>query len=264
MTARSSLMNVITRAMYKIARPVKRDFNEIENLQISDKTPNDFAQRCFSTLQRNLIQELKAVRPDYSLICGDHIDTSGRNREVSWLIKPLDGKINFIHGMPHFAFCVALQKRERIIAGAIYDPLKDELFWSEQGCGCFLNDRRLRVAQRKYLEDTLWSFSTEKKDSSIFNRQFLPTIQEKITAIRDNGCFSLDVAYVAAGRLDGMAALKMDKVDRSLAQLFTVEAGGYITNLDGQAFDLEDTDAMVLIANNHLKEKMTAYYTSLS
>ena len=155
MATRSTLINVMSRAADKAARGLKRDFGEVEQLQVSVKGPGDFVSTADTKADRVLRQELGRARPDYGFLTEESGESAGSDHEHRWIIDPLDGTTNFLHGLPHFCISIALERAGEIIAGVILDPVKDETFWAEKGIGAYLNDRRLRVSSRRLLTNAL-------------------------------------------------------------------------------------------------------------
>ena len=160
MAPRSALINVMTRAAEKAARGLRRDFGEVEQLQVSLKGPGNFVSTADLKAERVLRQELSKARPDYSFLMEESGASSGKDADHRWIVDPLDGTTNFLHGLPHFCISVALERAGDIVAGVVFDPIKDELFWGEKGIGAFLNDRRLRVSSRRQLSQALVATGT--------------------------------------------------------------------------------------------------------
>ncbi len=254
MAVRSALINVMVRAVNQAARGLKRDFGEVENLQVSKKGPADFVSAADTKAEEVLRKELARARPDYGLI----MEESGRSEpkpgcERSWVVDPLDGTTNFLHGLPHFAISVGLAERGEVIAGVVYDPIKDELFWAEKGGGAFLNDRRIRVSSRRSMSDGLFAtgipFLGSKKNDAVFLRE-LKAVMQSSSGVRRWGVASLDLAYVAAGRFDGFWEQGLSAWDFAAGILLVREAGGLVTDLEGGSVSLDGH--ALLAANEHL------------
>ena len=205
MTPRSALLNVMTRAVDKAARALKRDFGEVEQLQVSTKGPSDFVSNADLKAERILREELAKARPGYAFLAEESGATAGSDSEHRWIIDPLDGTTNFLHGLPHFAISVALERAGELVAGVVYDPIKDEMFLAEKGGGAFLNDRRLRVSARKNLGESLLATGIPFRGhggTEDFKRQ-LDFAMNETAGVRRLGAAALDLAYVAAGRYEG-------------------------------------------------------------
>jgi len=252
MATRSTLINVMSRAADKAARGLKRDFGEVEQLQVSVKGPGDFVSTADTKADRVLRQELGRARPDYGFLTEESGESAGSDREHRWIIDPLDGTTNFLHGLPHFCISIALERAGEIIAGVILDPVKDETFWAEKGIGAYLNDRRLRVSSRRQLTNALIATGTpfgERADRPRFLRQ-LDAIMTSVADVRRLGAAALDLAYVAAGRYDGFWEYGLHPWDVAAGLLLVREAGGYISEPDGEGNPAVSGD--VLAANDHL------------
>ena len=235
MTPRSALINVMTKAVDKAARALKRDFGEVEQLQVSQKGPSDFVSNADLKSERILREELSKARPAFGFLAEESGALAGSDAEHRWLIDPLDGTTNFLHGLPHFAISVALEKAGEILAGVIYDPIKNEMFVAEKGGGAFMNDRRLRVSARKSLGDSLMATGIPfrgKGDPVAFGRQ-LEFAMRETAGVRRFGSASLDLAYVAAGRFDAFWEEGLAAWDVAAGILLVREAGGYVSDLKG-------------------------------
>jgi myo-inositol-1(or 4)-monophosphatase len=257
MAARSPLINVMTGAALKAARSLLRDFGEIEALQVSVKGPSDFVSTADLKAEKLLRAELLRARPGFGLVLeeGGEVAGDGRHR---FIVDPLDGTTNFLHGIPHFAVSIALERDGEIVAGIVYDPTKDELFWAEKGAGAFLNDRRLRVSGRRALADSLIGTGIPFRDHGN-HPQYLKTLASVMAAtagVRRQGAAALDLAYVAAGRFDGFWEFGLAAWDIAAGLLLVREAGGYVTDMAGGYGMLESGD--VLAANQHLHLPLAA------
>jgi myo-inositol-1(or 4)-monophosphatase len=234
MATRSALYNVVERAVRKAARSLIHDFGEVENLQVSVKGPADFVSAADLQAERILKIELQKARPDYGFLMeeGGAIKGDGRHR---WIVDPLDGTTNFLHGIPHFAISVALERENEIILGIVYDPMRDEMFYAEKGFGAFVNDRRLRVSARPNLADAVISTGIpfrERGDHPHYLK-LLEAVMSKTAGVRRMGAAALDLAYVAAGRYDGFFEIGLSAWDIAAGLVLVREAGGYITEIDG-------------------------------
>jgi myo-inositol-1(or 4)-monophosphatase len=252
MATRSTLINVMSRAADKAARGLKRDFGEVEQLQVSVKGPGDFVSTADTKAEKVLRQELSRARPDYGFLMEESGASDGRDSEHRWIVDPLDGTTNFLHGLPHFCISIALERAGEIVAAVILDPVKDETFWAEKGIGAYLNDRRLRVSSRRQMTNALIATGTpfgQRADRPRYLRQF-DAIMASVADVRRLGAAALDLAYVAAGRYDGFWEYGLHPWDVAAGWLLVREAGGYISELDGEGNPVGSGD--VLAANDHL------------
>ncbi|MBS0271460.1 MAG: inositol monophosphatase [Proteobacteria bacterium] len=236
MVSRSAHLNVMCNAAFKAARGLVRDFGEVEHLQVSRKGPGDFVSTADKKAEDILYKELKKARPSYGFIMEEGGKIEGQD-EHTWIIDPLDGTTNFLHGIPHFAISIGLQKGTELIAGVIYDPIKDELFYAEKGGGAFVNERRLRVSARNHLADSLLATGIpfalhSAKEYSTFQVS-LERLMPQIAGVRRLGAASLDLAYVAAGRYEAYWEESISPWDIAAGVVIVREAGGYICDLHG-------------------------------
>ena len=252
MATRSALINVMARAADKAARGLRRDFGEVEQLQVSLKGPGDFVSNADHKAERAVRQELSRARPGYSFLMEESGAIPGQDSEHRWIVDPLDGTTNFLHGLPHFCISIALESASEVVAGVIFDPLKDELFWAEKGIGAYLNDRRLRVSARRQIANALIATGTpygQGGDRPRYLRQ-LDAIMASVADVRRLGAAALDLAYVAAGRYDGYWEYGLQTWDIAAGLLLVREAGGYLSEPDGGENPMSSGD--VLAANDHL------------
>ena len=252
MATRSPLINVMTRAADKAARGLKRDFGEVEQLQVSLKGPADFVSNADIKAERTLRTELAKARPGFGFLMEEGGTVEGSDPRHRWIIDPLDGTSNFLHGLPHFAISIALEQDGDIVAGVVFDPIKDEMFWAEKGVGAYLNDHRLRVSGRHRLSEAL--LATGMPFAGHGDRaRYLTQVDAAMAAtagVRRWGAAALDLAYVAAGRFDGFWEEGLSAWDIAAGLLLVREAGGYVTELDGGAAML--ASGSVLAANDRL------------
>jgi len=250
---RSPLITVMAAAADKAARALLRDFNEVEHLQVSRKGPNDFVSAADLRADRTLKEELSRARPNFGLLTEESGEIAGKIEGSRWIVDPLDGTLNFLHSVPHFCISIAAEENGELVAGVVFDLLRDETFWAERGQGAYVNHRRLRVAARDKLADCLIGHGRAQDDSAEARARFLAQ-QDRVLAhtrdVRRMGSAALDLAYVAAGRLDGFWEEGLKPWDTAAGAVLVREAGGYITGLDGRAFDPDHGD--VLAANPHL------------
>jgi myo-inositol-1(or 4)-monophosphatase len=233
----SPLMTVMINAARKAARGLRRDFGEIENLQVSRKGPGDFVTNADQRTEKILREELAKARPSYGMLAEEGGATTGSDADHRWLVDPIDGTTNFIHGVPLIAISIALERKGEIVAALTYNPMMDELFTAERGRGAYLNERRrLRVSARRDLKDALLSCGLPHDpahDTHRFNRE-LAALQGHAGGFRRTGSACLDLAFVAAGRFDGYWERNLKPWDVAAGALFVREAGGRLLDLDGK------------------------------
>ena len=215
----SSNLNIMIKAAEKASKVIIRDFGEIEKLQVSKKGPKDFVTKTDTNVERILIEELSKSKINYSFITEETGKIKNKDKENIWIIDPIDGTNNFLHGIPHFAICIALKSKNEIISGLIFDPIKNEMFFAEKNKGAFLNNQRLRVSNKSSIDDCLFSSNHEGLKASNLN-------------LRCTGCAALDLAYVASGRLDGFFQKKLNIWDIASGILMVMEAGGLVNDLN--------------------------------
>src|SRR5258706_6793349 len=251
MALRSPTINVMVKAAQKAARGLVRDFGEVEQLQVSQKGPADFVSTADLQAERTLRAELKRARPEFGLLMeeGTVEDGDGRHR---WIVDPLDGTLNFLHGLPHFAISIGLERDGEIVAGVVYDPIKDEMFWGERGAGAYLNDRRLRVSGRRDLGQAVIATGVPnlgRPDHPAYLDMFA-AVMAQTAGIRRFGAAALDLAYVAAGRYDGYFEVGLSPWDIAAGILLVREAGGYVSEIAGGHHMLQS--GSILAGNDHL------------
>ncbi|MBT4879761.1 MAG: inositol monophosphatase [Alphaproteobacteria bacterium] len=225
----------MTRAALKAGRGLIRDFGEVENLQVSRKGPADFVSTADLRSDKILREELSFARPGYSFLTEESGETKGTDEEFRWIIDPLDGTSNFLHSIPHFCISIALEQAGEIIAGVIYDPLRDEMFCAEKGMGAFVNNRRLRVSGRTDLTESMLATGipfSGHGDREAFVKE-LQVMMGEIAGVRRLGAAALDLAYVAAGKFEGYWERDLCPWDVAAGILLVQEAGGYVTEIDG-------------------------------
>jgi myo-inositol-1(or 4)-monophosphatase len=232
---RSALLNVMVQAAFKAGRTLKRDFGEVERLQVSVKGPGNFVSAADHRAEEILRQELGKARPGYGMLCEEGGRIEGTDKTHTWIVDPLDGTTNFLHGIPQFSIAIALQRDDAIVAGVIYNPILDELFTAERGKGAFLNERRLRVAARTRLSDAVVACGLPHygRGGLAEFRQEFAAVQENVAGLRRFGSAALDLAYVAAGRFDAYWERNLSPWDIAAGLLLVREAGGFATDLDG-------------------------------
>jgi myo-inositol-1(or 4)-monophosphatase len=232
---RSPLMTVMTDAVMKASRSLKRDFGEVENLQVSRKGPGDFVSAADRKAEQILRDALEKARPGYGLVMEEGGVVQGTDPSHRWHIDPLDGTTNFLHGVPQFAISVGLERDGQIVAGVIYDPAKDELFLAEKGKGAYLNNRRIRVSARTDMADALVGCGLPhigRGDHALFLRE-ATAVMAQVGGMRRFGSAALDIAYVACGRLDIYWERGLNSWDMAAGLILLREAGGYVSDADG-------------------------------
>ena len=219
MNSISANLNIMIKASEKASKVIIRDFGEIEKLQVSKKGPKDFVTNSDLKVEKIIIEELKKARPNYSFISEEKGKEKGKDQNNIWIIDPIDGTVNFLHGIPHFAISIALKSNDEIVSGLIYDPIKDEIFFAEKNNGAFFNNQRIRVSSKNKIDECL--FATSGKIKKDFDFSY-----------RKSGCAALDMAYVAAGRYDGYFQNNLNIWDIAAGILLVKEAGGVINEID--------------------------------
>ena len=221
-------------AARKASRSLKRDFGEVENLQVSLKGPANFVTAADRRAEEILRGELLKARPGYCFLGEEDGLQEGTDKSHTWIVDPLDGTTNFLHGIPHFCISIALQREDKIVAGVIYNPINDEFFTAEHGKGAFCNDRRIRVATRQRLLDAVVCCGLPhhgRGDLGQFRKEFA-VIQDKVAGLRRFGSAALDLAYIAAGRFDVYWERDLSPWDFAAGVILVREAGGYVTDLE--------------------------------
>ena len=219
MNSISANLNIMIKATEKASKILIRDFGEIEKLQVSKKGPNDFVTNSDLKAEKIIIEELKKAKPNYSIISEENGIENNKDKNNTWIIDPIDGTINFLHGIPHFAISIALKSNEEIISGIIFDPIKNEMFYAEKNNGSYFNNQRIRVSKKNQMNDCL--FVTGGK-----------IINELDLHYRKSGCAALDMAYVASGRYDGYFQKNLNLWDIAAGIILVKEAGGEINDID--------------------------------
>jgi len=219
MNSISANLNIMIKASEKASKILIRDFGELENLQVSKKGPTDFVTNSDLKVERIIIEELKKARPNYSIISEENGIEDNKDKENIWIIDPIDGTINFLHGVPHFAVSIALKSNNEIVSGLIFDPIKNEIFYAEKNNGAFFNNHRVRVSKKNDINDCL--FATGGK------------IEKEVDlTYRKSGCAALDMAYVASGRYDGYFQNNLNLWDIAAGIILVNEAGGVLNEID--------------------------------
>ena len=246
MNSISANLNIMIKAGEKASKILIRDFGEIEKLQVSKKGPTDFVTNSDLKTEKIIIEELKKAKPHYSIISEENGIENNKDKNNTWIIDPIDGTVNFLHGVPHFAISIALKSNNEIISGLIFDPIKNEMFYAEKNNGAYFNNQRIRVSKKNEINNCL--FVTGGK---IENEPDLP--------FRKSGCAALDMAYVASGRYDGYFQTNLKLWDIAAGIILVKEAGGILNNID-----LSINENIKIIAsspdiNAKLLEKLTNF-----
>ena len=241
MNSISPHLNLMVKACEKASKFIIRDFGELENLQVSKKGPKDFVTKTDKKVERILIEELTRSKQNYSFITEESGKILNKNKEVFWIIDPIDGTTNFLHGVPHFAISVALQKKGEIVTGLIFDPIKNEIFYAEKNNGSFFNNNRVRVSNKSNIEECL--FAT--------NSDGIKSLHPKLN-LRNTGCAALDLAYVGCGRFDGYFHNQINLWDIAAGKIIIEEAGGKVNDI--KEFEINKID--IRAGNPNIYEKM--------
>jgi myo-inositol-1(or 4)-monophosphatase len=233
--ARSAIINVMVQAAMKAGRSLARDFGEVQNLQVSLKGPGDYVSQADRKAEEIIHAELAKARPGYSFLMEERGAIEGDDGQHTWIVDPLDGTTNFLHGIPIFAISIALERQGQIVAGVVYNPAMDELYTAERGGGAFMNDRRLRVAGRSRLSDCVIATGIPHLGRGHHGKALvdLRNVMGEVSGIRRMGAASLDLAYVAAGRVDGYWEDWLSAWDMAAGMLIVREAGGFTSDRTG-------------------------------
>ena len=232
MNSISANLNVMIKASEKASKILIRDFGEIEKLQVSKKGPADFVTNSDFKVEKIIIEELEKARPTYSFISEEKGIKNNKDNNNTWIIDPIDGTVNFLHGVPHFAISIALKSNNEIISGLIFDPIKNEIFFAEKNNGAFFNNQRIRVSNKNNIQDCLFAVGGKlEKELGFLNRK--------------TGCAALDLAYVASGRYDGYFQKDLNLWDIAAGIVLIKEAGGIINDIN-----LNNLEKINVIASN--------------
>ena len=243
MNSISPNLNIMIRASEKASKVLIRDFGEVEKLQVSIKSPTDFVSSADIKAEKIIIQELLKAKKNYSVISEEIGIINNKNSENIWIIDPIDGTTNFLHGIPHFAISIALKSNNEIIAGVIYDPIKDEMFYAEKNNGAFINNKRIRVSKKKNINYCLFGTgSSEIKTAQL--------------TTRNSGSAALDMAYVAAGRYDGYFQNNLNLWDIAAGIIIVNEAGGVVNKINLSKNDKIKIKASSISINEKMLEKL--------
>lgn len=227
----SANLNLMIKAARKAGRSLVKDFREVENLQVSTKGPGDFVSKADREAERLIKEELMGARPTYGWLGEETGEEDGQDPTRRWIVDPLDGTTNFLHGMPHWAVSIALEHKGEIVSAVVYDAAKDELFWAEKGAGAWMNDRRMRVSGRREMHEAVFATGVPfgAKSTLPAMLQDLARLMPACAGVRRWGAASLDLAYVAAGRYDGYWERELQAWDIAAGLLLVKEAGGFVS-----------------------------------
>ena len=242
----SANLNIMIKASEKASKILIRDFGEVEKLQVSKKGPADFVTNSDLKTEKIIIDELQKAKPNYSIVSEENGIKNNKDKKNTWIIDPIDGTVNFLHGIPHFAISIALKSNNEIVSGLIFDPIKNEMFYAEKNNGAYFNNQRIRVSKRNNINECLFVTGGKKKD-------------EIDLPFRKSGCAALDMAYVASGRYDGYFQSDLNIWDIAAGIILVKEAGGILNNID-----LTSNENIKIIAssaniNAKLMEKLTNF-----
>ena len=241
----SANLNIMIKASEKASKGLIRDFGELEQLQVSIKGPSDFVTNADTKAEKIIIDELTKSRKNYSILSEESGSKENKDIDNVWIIDPIDGTINFLHGVPHFAISIALKSNNEIVSGLIYDPIKDEMFYAEKNNGAYFNNKRIRVSKRKKIEDCLFA------SGEIDNENIKQKTNAKLKT-RKSGSAALDMAYVAAGRYDGYYQKNLNLWDIAAGIIIVKEAGGIVNDLDLK----QNNNINIIASSSSINEKL--------
>ena len=245
MNSISANLNIMIKASEKASKVLIRDFGELEKLQVSKKGPTDFVSNADIKAEKIIIEELKKARPNYSIISEENGIEKNKDKSNTWIIDPIDGTINFLHGIPHFAISIALQFNNEIVSGLIFDPIKNELFYAEKNNGAFFNNQRIRVSKKNNINECLFAIGKIKNEPDLIYRR--------------SGCAALDMAYVASGRYDGYFQNNLNLWDVAAGIIIVKEAGGIVNEIDLLKKNNIKIRASSIAINDIMNEKLLNY-----
>ena len=239
MNSISANLNIMIKASEKASKILIKDFGEIEKLQVSKKGPKDFVTNSDLKTEKIIIDELKKAKPNYSILSEEKGIENNKDENNTWIIDPIDGTINYLHGIPHFAISIALKSYDQIIAGLIYDPIKDEMFYAEKNNGAYFNNQRIKVSKKNKIEDCLFVAGSKIN----YDNELL---------IRNSGCAALDMAYVASGRYDGYFQKNINLWDIAAGIIIVKEAGGILNEINLSSIN----DLKIIASNNSINNEL--------
>ncbi|TPJ68845.1 inositol monophosphatase family protein [Mesorhizobium sp. B2-7-1] len=252
--ARSALLNVMVQAAMKAGRSLSRDFGEVQNLQVSMKGPGDYVSQADRKAEEIVFTELSKARPGYAFLMEERGAVEGEDAQHRWIVDPLDGTTNFLHGIPIFSVSIALERQGQVVAGVVYNPAMDELYTAERGGGAFMNDRRLRVAGRSKLTAAVIGCGVPHLGRGQHGNFLieLRNVMAEVSGVRRLGSAALDLAYVAAGRMDGFWETGLSSWDIAAGMLLVREAGGFVSDMSGGQEMLDNGE---VVAGNELIQR---------
>jgi len=256
-------INILEKVCIKASKIIIRDFGEIEKLQVSKKGPGDFVTKTDQKVEEIIIEELERARPGYNFIAEEGGTTKEKKSEFTWIIDPIDGTNNFLHGIPHFAISIGLEKNNEVIAGMIFDPIKNEMFFAEKGRGAYLNNSRIRVSSRNIIADSIaltGGPAYAESNKKIFYEEYI-AMCNNFNQVRKLGSAALDLAYIAAGRAEIFWHKNLKYWDIAAGLIIVREAGGTITDFRGKTFDF--TNNQLLATNSRLDNETTKILSSI-
>ena len=247
--AGSANLNVMIKAARRAGRSLVKDFREVENLQVSMKGAGDFVSKADLAAEAILKEDLLGARPNYGWLAEEGGEIAGTDPTRRWIVDPLDGTTNFLHGLPHWAISIGLEHKGQIVAGVIFDPAKDELFWAEKGEGAWMNDTRLRVSARTRMIESIFATGLPYGGRSDLPATLkdLAQLLPACAGVRRWGSAALDLAYVAAGRYDGFWERRLNAWDLAAGDIIVREAGGFVQPIDPAGNVIEDGE--IIAAN---------------
>jgi len=256
LSRRSPLITIMANAAYKAARGLTRDFGEVEQLQVSRKGPADFVSSADHKAEAILVEELRRARPNFGFLLEEGGMVEGSDSSNRWIIDPLDGTTNFLHGVPHFAISIGLERDGKMYAGVIYDPLRDEIFTAETGTGAYLNSKRLRVSARNQMSEALIATGMPFKGRACHPEYpgMLEAVSGSAAGVRRFGSAALDLCYVSAGRFDGFWEFSLSPWDIAAGLVILREAGATVSDIEGGNTMMESGD--ILATNGRLHEDL--------
>ena len=239
MNSISANLNIMIKAIEKASKVLIKDFGEIEKLQVSKKGPRDFVTNSDLKTEKIIIDELKKAKPNYSILSEEKGIENNKDKNNTWIIDPIDGTINYLHGVPHFAISIALRSYDQIVAGCIYDPIKDEMFYAEKNNGAYFNNQRIKVSKKNKIEECLFVAGSKIN----YDNELL---------IRNSGCAALDMAYVASGRYDGYFQKNINLWDIAAGIIIVEEAGGILNDINLSSIN----DLKIIASNNSINNEL--------
>ena len=254
MKIKSPQFNLMYKACMKASKVIIRDFGEIEKLQISEKGPGDFVTASDKRVEKIIIKELS--NSEYSVLTEEQGQIEGKIKDKRWIIDPIDGTTNFLNGLPHFAISIAYEENREIVSGIVFDPIKNEIFFAHKGMGAYLNNSRIRVSNKSNFKNSLLvtggpRFSSKIKDEVY--EEYKKISKEIRPPIRKSGSAALDLAYVAAGRFDGVWQRELKYWDVAAGIILVKESGGFVNSINGKDFDKDRVD--IVASNSKIHEE---------